>query len=235
LACDFGGFAQILNERISLIVTVLPSPGTQNRGRMQRRYESILSNDPDIGMKNLKSVPEIEDISSASHCVQCGFCEPVCPSRNVTVTPRQRIVLRAPGAYVVEARGNGLVLKRPIHVTLGLGSSTQVSVRLGVASVRQSTTVNALPPTSEGNTVAPPINESEPSISTLFAGAVVTYLPNRDRDVSQFGQLATYTREGPEGAGIIVAGLARFAIAKTYWTPRSITIELRRKREGFHQ
>ncbi|MGO4957675.1 FAD-binding and (Fe-S)-binding domain-containing protein [Luteococcus sp. Sow4_B9] len=26
-------------------------------------------------------------------CVECGFCEPVCPSRNVTTTPRQRIAL----------------------------------------------------------------------------------------------------------------------------------------------
>ena len=30
----------------------------------------------------------------ATQCVECGFCEPVCPSRNVTTTPRQRIVLR---------------------------------------------------------------------------------------------------------------------------------------------
>ena len=27
-------------------------------------------------------------------CVECGFCEPVCPSRDLTLTPRQRIVLR---------------------------------------------------------------------------------------------------------------------------------------------
>ena len=26
--------------------------------------------------------------------MECGFCEPVCPSRNVTTTPRQRIVIR---------------------------------------------------------------------------------------------------------------------------------------------
>ena len=27
-------------------------------------------------------------------CVECGYCEPVCPSRDLTLTPRQRIVLR---------------------------------------------------------------------------------------------------------------------------------------------
>jgi D-lactate dehydrogenase len=54
----------------------------------------LLSHDPQIHLKNLKTAPAIEDIHSASHCIECGFCEPVCPSRNVTVTPRQRIVLR---------------------------------------------------------------------------------------------------------------------------------------------
>jgi D-lactate dehydrogenase len=52
----------------------------------------LLSHDPLIHLKNLKSTPAIEDVHSASHCIECGFCEPVCPSRNVTVTPRQRIV-----------------------------------------------------------------------------------------------------------------------------------------------
>ncbi len=52
----------------------------------------ILNRDPDIHLKHLKSQPQIEE--SAAHCVECGFCEPVCPSRNVTTTPRQRIVIR---------------------------------------------------------------------------------------------------------------------------------------------
>jgi D-lactate dehydrogenase len=52
----------------------------------------VLNRDPDIHLKHLKTQPEIEQ--SAAHCVECGFCEPVCPSRNVTTTPRQRIVIR---------------------------------------------------------------------------------------------------------------------------------------------
>jgi D-lactate dehydrogenase len=27
-------------------------------------------------------------------CIECGYCEPVCPSRDLTLTPRQRIVVR---------------------------------------------------------------------------------------------------------------------------------------------
>ncbi len=53
----------------------------------------VLNRDPDVHLRNLKTMPEVEE-ESASTCVECGFCEPVCPSRNLTTTPRQRIVLR---------------------------------------------------------------------------------------------------------------------------------------------
>jgi D-lactate dehydrogenase len=52
----------------------------------------VLNRDPTVHLQNLKSTPEIEEV--ATKCVECGYCEPVCPSRNVTTTPRQRIVLR---------------------------------------------------------------------------------------------------------------------------------------------
>lgn len=52
----------------------------------------LLNRDPDCHLQNLKTSPEIEAV--ANSCVECGFCEPVCPSRNLTTTPRQRIVLR---------------------------------------------------------------------------------------------------------------------------------------------
>ncbi len=52
----------------------------------------VLNRDPGAHLRNLKTTPPIEE--SATTCVECGFCEPVCPSRNLTTTPRQRIVLR---------------------------------------------------------------------------------------------------------------------------------------------
>jgi D-lactate dehydrogenase len=67
----------------------------------------VLNRDPGVHLRHLKSTPEIEEV--ATKCVECGYCEPVCPSRNVTLTPRQRIVLRRemarqqPGAPVREA------------------------------------------------------------------------------------------------------------------------------------
>lgn len=52
----------------------------------------VLNHDPKVHLRNLKSTPPIEQ--EATTCVECGMCEPVCPSRNVTATPRQRILLR---------------------------------------------------------------------------------------------------------------------------------------------
>jgi D-lactate dehydrogenase len=52
----------------------------------------VLNRDRGAHLRNLKTTPPIEE--SATTCVECGFCEPVCPSRDLTTTPRQRIVLR---------------------------------------------------------------------------------------------------------------------------------------------
>ena len=52
----------------------------------------LLNRDPGVHLRDLKTTPPIEE--TATSCVECGFCEPVCPSRDLTTTPRQRIVLR---------------------------------------------------------------------------------------------------------------------------------------------
>ena len=52
----------------------------------------ILSDDPDEHTRNIKVAPTVE--AEVDRCVECGYCEPVCPSRDLTTTPRQRIVLR---------------------------------------------------------------------------------------------------------------------------------------------
>jgi D-lactate dehydrogenase len=52
----------------------------------------VLTDDPQAHLKHLKTAPSIEEV--ADQCIECGFCESVCPSRRVTTTPRQRIALR---------------------------------------------------------------------------------------------------------------------------------------------
>jgi D-lactate dehydrogenase len=52
----------------------------------------LLTDDPAAHLRHLKVVPPVEP--EVDRCVECGYCEPVCPSRDLTTTPRQRIVLR---------------------------------------------------------------------------------------------------------------------------------------------
>lgn len=50
----------------------------------------VLNEDYAVHLKNLKPMPATHEL--VDRCIECGFCEPVCPSRNLTLTPRQRIV-----------------------------------------------------------------------------------------------------------------------------------------------
>ncbi|MDL0080612.1 FAD-binding and (Fe-S)-binding domain-containing protein [Helicobacter zhangjianzhongii] len=52
----------------------------------------IISDNPQIHTQNLKQSSEVEDF--INQCMECGFCEKVCPSRELTLTPRQRIAVR---------------------------------------------------------------------------------------------------------------------------------------------
>ena len=123
-----------------------------------------------------------------------------------------RVSNLVPGAFTVEGKAQGLVSKRPVRLTLGLGSSAQVNLVLSVATVSQKTTVSGRAATMEGNTLAPAVNKDEASVSSFFAGMTVTYLPNRDRDFTQFGQLGAGMTESASGSGLIVAGQRSSAI-----------------------
>lgn len=51
----------------------------------------ILNNDPEAHLKNLKPIPAASE--KIDKCIECGFCEPNCVSAELTLTPRQRIVV----------------------------------------------------------------------------------------------------------------------------------------------
>ncbi|MFL7961002.1 FAD-binding and (Fe-S)-binding domain-containing protein [Pseudomonas kielensis] len=51
----------------------------------------VLSEDPQIHLRHLKPLPAADEI--VDKCIECGFCEPVCPSKDLTLSPRQRIVI----------------------------------------------------------------------------------------------------------------------------------------------
>ncbi|MFF2299687.1 FAD-binding and (Fe-S)-binding domain-containing protein [Arthrobacter sp. NPDC058127] len=64
---------------------------------------AVLSDDPRSYLDHLKVTPTVEQ--EVDRCVECGYCEPVCPSRSLTLTPRQRITLRR-DAELARAEGN---------------------------------------------------------------------------------------------------------------------------------
>jgi len=51
----------------------------------------IINDDKEAHLKNLKTLPATNEI--VDKCIECGFCEPTCPSNELTLTPRQRIVI----------------------------------------------------------------------------------------------------------------------------------------------
>ncbi len=51
----------------------------------------LLNANRKVHLENLKPMPAADPL--IDKCIECGFCEPTCPSRALTLTPRQRIVI----------------------------------------------------------------------------------------------------------------------------------------------
>lgn len=80
VAMEWGAPAFAVMQRIK---TLLDPQGLLNPG-------VILNADAQSHLKNLKPLPAADAL--VDKCIECGFCEPKCPSRGLTLSPRQRIV-----------------------------------------------------------------------------------------------------------------------------------------------
>lgn len=81
LYAQWGGAGLAVMQRIKVLID---PRGILNPG-------VILNDDPKAHLRDLKALPPIDDTVDA--CIECGFCEPQCPSLHYTLSPRQRIAL----------------------------------------------------------------------------------------------------------------------------------------------
>lgn len=70
----------------------------------------IINHDQSAHIRHLKDLPQVEE--EVDKCMECGFCEHRCPSRDITMTPRQRIVVRRE-LIKLQSTGN-----KPAHAEL---------------------------------------------------------------------------------------------------------------------
>ncbi|MEP7143186.1 MAG: FAD-binding and (Fe-S)-binding domain-containing protein [Ferruginibacter sp.] len=79
---EWGGNAYEIMKKIKLAIDpqLLLNPGV------------IINEDKNAHIKNLKELPQVEE--EVDKCIECGYCEHRCPSRDITTTPRRRIVIR---------------------------------------------------------------------------------------------------------------------------------------------
>ena len=69
----------------------------------------IINSDPHAHLRDLKQLPTVEP--EIDKCIECGYCEPRCPSRDLTLTPRQRIVVRREMARQQQLGGGNLLVQ----------------------------------------------------------------------------------------------------------------------------
>ncbi|HTJ58022.1 MAG TPA: FAD-binding and (Fe-S)-binding domain-containing protein [Devosiaceae bacterium] len=78
---EWGAKAYALMSRIK---TLFDPEGLLNPG-------VLLTEDHEVHLKNFKQMAPTDE--AIDLCIECGFCEPACPSAGLTLTPRQRIVV----------------------------------------------------------------------------------------------------------------------------------------------
>lgn len=80
----------------------------------------LLNDDAEIHIKHTKHMHQAEDLIDL--CIECGFCEPACPSAGLTLSPRQRIVAAREMARLEDEGGHDdlLTAMRQGYVEAGM-------------------------------------------------------------------------------------------------------------------
>ncbi|MDA8441328.1 MAG: FAD-binding and (Fe-S)-binding domain-containing protein [Peptococcaceae bacterium] len=82
----------------------------------------IINDNPNVYLENLKGMPQAHTI--IDRCTNCGFCQVICPSKNLTLTPRQRIVVQREIAELKRTGQDPVRLRRLESDYVYLGDAT---------------------------------------------------------------------------------------------------------------
>lgn len=82
----------------------------------------ILNTNPQAHLENLKPLAKTNPL--VDKCIECGFCEPMCPSRDITLSPRQRITVQREISRLKATKSNPDRLKALIDGYKYLGDAT---------------------------------------------------------------------------------------------------------------
>src|SRR5271157_3970929 len=77
----------------------------------------IINSNRHAHLENLKRFPTVEP--EVDKCIECGYCEPKCPSRELTLTPRQRIVVRREMARLQDGSNSTELGAPPLSPSVG--------------------------------------------------------------------------------------------------------------------
>ena len=70
----------------------------------------VINENPRAHLEHFKPLPSTHEL--VDKCIECGFCEVKCPSRELTLTPRQRIAIRREIARLRSSGEGGARLRR---------------------------------------------------------------------------------------------------------------------------
>jgi D-lactate dehydrogenase len=146
----------------------------------------LLSDDKAEHVSNLKPFTEITP--TADRCIECGFCEPVCPTRPTGLTPRQRIIV---------LREMKEIARSGESMPDGLGSDYAESAR--GACVRDSMCVTACPVKIDTGVLMKELDRAESSFLGRSAAGLVA---------AQFGSTTAAARGALKAAGALASGNA---------------------------
>ena len=91
----------------------------------------VINDNQDVFIENLKHIPEANPL--IDKCIECGFCEVSCPSKNLTLTPRQRIVAYRHLAENAEKGRTHSILKQVKDVSYPMEETCATDGLCGIA------------------------------------------------------------------------------------------------------